>query len=265
MERQQVLDLQDTARRVPEPHARRIRAEADGRMIEDIVRRQGVPHATAQRSVAAWRQGTLGPGIELITDHDGTILVGDVLRDPQQYIGMTLPDPHEGPDYGYGKAIIMPSEYDPGRVFIHSFAHGGRCYDMKHNLHSAEALLREASVDGLADAASLIGDRLDFSAVFKATEAADPKSAAVLATLALLRTTFLDANGETPRWFRAREIREILDKVVEARDAAKRAGAASTDLVIQQAAGFIEVIEGLTGKSDRNPTTRAIGKALVGL
>jgi len=120
-----------------------------------------VPFPTARRRVAAWRHGILSPCIELVTDHLGTILVRDILLDPQRYVGVTLCDPYEGPDYGYDKAQIMVSQHEPGRVFIHSFAHGGGTYDLKHDVHSAEAALRAAPVEGIADTLCDVVDSSD--------------------------------------------------------------------------------------------------------
>jgi hypothetical protein len=150
-ERQQVEDAKAAMRRALEPQAQSIRAAVDNKLAEDIVRREGVPFATGVRRVAAWRRGILSPCIELVSDHLGTILVRDILLNRQRYLGVTLCDPYEGPNYGYDKAKIMASQHEPGRVFIHSFAHGGGTYDLKHDVHSAEAALKAAPVEGLAD------------------------------------------------------------------------------------------------------------------
>jgi hypothetical protein len=64
-------------------------------------------------------------------------------------------------------------------------------------------------------AASLIKVELDFPAIFKATEAQDSKAAGIVSAITLLRNTFGD--GDTS-WFRARDIRDILDKGERARD-----------------------------------------------
>jgi hypothetical protein len=160
-ERQQIQDAKAVMRRALEPQAQAIRAAFDNKLAEDIVRREGVPLATALRRVAAWRRGVLTPCIELITDHLGTILVRDVLLDPQRFVGETLCDPYEGPEYGCDKAQIMVSQRESGRVFIHSFAHGGATHDLKHDVHSAEVALTAAPVDGIADTLCDIVDASD--------------------------------------------------------------------------------------------------------
>jgi hypothetical protein len=160
-ERRQIEDMKGAIRRALEPQAQAIRAAADNKLAEDIVSREGVPFASARRRVAAWRRGILGPCIELVTDHLGTILVRDILLDAQRYVGVTLCDPYEGPDYGYDKAQIMVSQYEPGRVFIHSFAHGGGTYDLKHDVHSAEVALRVVPVERIADTLCDVVDACD--------------------------------------------------------------------------------------------------------
>jgi hypothetical protein len=107
-------------------------------------------------------------------------------------------------------------------------------------------------------AASLIGVQLDFDTVFKATEAQDIKAAGIVTALHLLNKTF----GE--KWFRARDIRTILDQGDLARATFPRAGA-NNEAAIRVATAFLEMVEELTGKRNRNPITKVIGKALVGI
>ena len=54
--------------------------------------------------------------------------VAQVLTSPDEYIGQTLSDPFEGPDYGTGKAIIF--RRPDSSLFINSFAHGGMTYEL---------------------------------------------------------------------------------------------------------------------------------------
>ena len=107
-------------------------------------------------------------------------------------------------------------------------------------------------------AASLIGVELNFDTVFKATEAQDSKAAGIVTALHLLKNTF----GE--KWFRARDIRTILDKGELARATFLRTGV-NNEAAIRAAAAFLEMVEELTGKRNRNPITKVIGKALVGI
>jgi hypothetical protein len=106
--------------------------------------------------------------------------------------------------------------------------------------------------------ASLIGVELNFDTVFKATEAQDSKAAGIVTALYLLKNTF----GE--KWFRARDIRAILDQGELARATFLRTGVNSED-AIRVAAAYLEMVEELTGKRNRSPITKIIGKALVGI
>jgi hypothetical protein len=107
-------------------------------------------------------------------------------------------------------------------------------------------------------AASLIGVELDFDTVFKATEVQDSKAAGIAAALHLLMNTF----GE--KWFRARDIRTILDKGELARATFLRSGV-NNDAAIRAATAFLELVEELTGKRNRSPITNVIGKTLAGI
>jgi hypothetical protein len=107
-------------------------------------------------------------------------------------------------------------------------------------------------------AASLIGVDLNFDTVFKATEAQDSKAAGIVTALHLLNNTF----GE--KWFRARDIRTILDQGALARATFLRTGV-NNEAAIRVAAAFLEMVEELTGKRNGIPITNIIGKALVGI
>ena len=65
------------------------------------------------------------------------VTVGDVLADPDRFVGATLADPLEGVDYGRGKAKVM--QRPDGTLWIRSFAHGRTTYELKHDAASIEA------------------------------------------------------------------------------------------------------------------------------
>ena len=75
--------------------------------------------------------------------------VGDVLADPDRFVGATLADPLEGVDYGRCKAKIMRRA--DGTLWINSFAHGRTTYELKHDAASIEAHLRAADPAEAAD------------------------------------------------------------------------------------------------------------------
>jgi hypothetical protein len=140
-EKQMLQVLKENQRQALEPLAQPIRAAADQRLVEDLIARTGMPRTHAIRQVQARHRGVLGPEIMLTTDYHGAVSVGQILADPEKYIGETLCDPLEGPAYGYTKAQVRRSARQPGRVFINSFAHGGATFDLTHDVHSARRLL----------------------------------------------------------------------------------------------------------------------------
>jgi hypothetical protein len=150
-EKQAVASLKATARQALEPHAQPIRAAADQKLVEDLIARGGMPRANAIRQVQARHRGVLGPDIVLTTDHHGALSVGQILAEPDKYIGETLCDPMEGPAYGYGKAQVMRSTREPDGVFIHSFAHGGATFDLRHDFNSARRRIEATPVAELGN------------------------------------------------------------------------------------------------------------------
>ena len=50
------------------------------------------------------------------------------LKDPARFVGATLADPLEGPDYGRCKAMVMRRA--DGTPWINSFAHGRTVYKL---------------------------------------------------------------------------------------------------------------------------------------
>jgi hypothetical protein len=106
--------------------------------------------------------------------------------------------------------------------------------------------------------ASLIGVELHFDHIFNATEAQDSKAAGIATALRFLKDTF----GE--KWFRARDIRAILDKGELARATFLRTGVIS-EAAVREAAAFLEMVEELIGKRTRSSITKLVGKALAGI
>ncbi len=82
-------------------------------------------------------------------DDIGVVTVAMVLADPDKFVGETLADPLEGIDYGRCKAKVMRAA--DGTLVIHTFAHGGGLYRLRHDARSATAALTLA-IAALADA-----------------------------------------------------------------------------------------------------------------
>ena len=115
----------------------RLKPEADGaraKWSEAHIRRMtasGMSQPDARAHVDSWIDGKLSGDFPLPFDNPkraGTT-VADVLATPSKYVGKTLSDPHEGPDYGRGKAIVY--QRNDGSLFINSFAHGGCRYELR--------------------------------------------------------------------------------------------------------------------------------------
>ena len=102
--------------------AAEVRTCHDRDLAAGISAKFGVPMATALRLATARHRGVLLPYMELEFDHLGTVLVANVLAEPERDVGETLADPLEGVAYGHAKAKVMKA--DDGGLLIHSFAHG---------------------------------------------------------------------------------------------------------------------------------------------
>ena len=91
---------------------------------EHIVTRTGCTMDAARRTVERQCDGVLHPDVVLPFD-DADLAgctVGNVLAEPEKFVGATLADPLEGIGYGICKAMIMRRA--DGTPWIHSFAHG---------------------------------------------------------------------------------------------------------------------------------------------
>jgi hypothetical protein len=90
-------------------------------------------------------RGILLPSIVLSFDDDDLrgCTVADVLANPSRFEEATLADSIEGPAYGVGKAKVL--RRPDGTLWINSFAHGGKAYELNFDFTAAEAALEDAS------------------------------------------------------------------------------------------------------------------------
>jgi hypothetical protein len=130
-ERSDVVGLKSEARKQLEPEAARIRVLWIDRHAKKLADRTGKSEAEARLILEQQCRGTLLPDVALPFDDPGLrgTTVGDVLADPDRYVGETLADPLKGIRYGRCKAKVLRRR--DGSVFIHSFAHGRTAYDIK--------------------------------------------------------------------------------------------------------------------------------------
>jgi hypothetical protein len=143
-EQTRVEEIKQRARAELEPRAAIIKNEADRKLAERISARDGVPFEVALRTAVARHRGLLPPGLELDFDHIGICTVRDVLADPDRFIGETLCDPLEGASYGRDKAKVFRAKTDLRRLIVHSFAHGGAVYDLRHDASTINAAIEAA-------------------------------------------------------------------------------------------------------------------------
>jgi hypothetical protein len=104
----------------------------------------------------------------------------------------------------------------------------------------------------------------DTLGVFRATEAQDSKAAGIASALRLLRQEFGSVErGSTSKdaWFRARQIREILDAGKETR-ALLRYAPMTNKAPIERAGAFLEMFAELADKPHPDPITKRISMAL---
>src|SRR5262249_35192598 len=88
--------------------------------------------------------GVLTPDLILpLDDEDAVVTVGQVLDNPDLFIGLTMMDPVDGEERCKAK-IMMGSD---GLPFIHSFAHGGGNYRLRHDGPAIRERVESATAD----------------------------------------------------------------------------------------------------------------------
>ncbi len=136
VERARLRELRATEVNRLRPEAATARAAFVKQQAARIVERSGRTLAAALRIVERQCAGILLPAVVLHFDeaeYEGAT-VGDVLADPDRFVGATLADPLEGPAYGRCKAKIM--QRSDGTLWINSFAHGRTTYELNYDAAS---------------------------------------------------------------------------------------------------------------------------------
>ena len=153
-ERHRVNEAKDASAEALGKAAAEVRTHHDRDLAASISAKFGVPMATALRLASARHRGVLLPYMELEFDHLGTVLVANVLAEPERYVGETLADPLEGVAYGRAKAKVMKA--DDGGLLIHSFAHGRGLYQLRHDVRSAKAAIAQTPANAAVEHAITI-------------------------------------------------------------------------------------------------------------
>ena len=148
-ERVQLDMMIDAQKKALAGEATRLRAAADQKIAEHLVKTTGLTIETALRQVALRHVGLLPPELELEFDDPvlGVVTVKDVMAQPSKFVDETLADPLEGVGYGRGKAIVLRGV--GGDLIIHSFAHGRTIYRLVHNEATLQALIAATGSDAV--------------------------------------------------------------------------------------------------------------------
>jgi Family of unknown function (DUF5906) len=127
-EQKQVKALVAQAKAAKSDEAERVRAEYGRPHLKALIA-AGVDEKTARKIVDRLTYDNILPDTFVLEfDTLGNVTVSEVRADPDKYVGETLSDPHEGPAYGTGKAIVYQRE--DGSFLINSQAHGGVKYTL---------------------------------------------------------------------------------------------------------------------------------------
>jgi hypothetical protein len=134
-EKATIADLKAAARERLEPEA----TAARKLWAKKFAARHGLSEEEAERIAMQAVNHILEPEFEIEFDDPelGICTVGDVLDDPDTYVGETLADPLEGVAYGRDKAKVYRQK--DGRLMINSFAHGGIKYQLVEAGEESEA------------------------------------------------------------------------------------------------------------------------------
>jgi hypothetical protein len=106
---------------------------------------QGVMPKAAKAAVERMVSGVLLPAMDLPFDDPALAgkTVGDVLADPDRYVGETLADPVEGAGYGICKAMVL--RRPDGSLIVHSYAHGQAIYRLCYDADGLRDVLAKVS------------------------------------------------------------------------------------------------------------------------
>lgn len=145
-EQARIYTILSNAKIKSEPEAAPLRKAADRKLAKRIAERTGTSEEAALAHLRQRHNGILTTEIELFLD-DGTVTtVGEILDNPDRYIGVTMADPLEGPDYGHSKAKVVAADGD-GVLLINSFAHGGALYRCCLDYDRVASIIRDLSAN----------------------------------------------------------------------------------------------------------------------
>ncbi len=142
-EKRQVRRIVDEAKKSTRPEMDRVAREYWERRVTELVERDGVDRAAAEREVtAAMFVGELGPN-QMVMVEDKWVRVADILAAPGRFHNCNCRDPLE-PDYGSDTVGIIYAD-NPDRVTIYSYAHGGRTFVLVADIGNVGSFAEELS------------------------------------------------------------------------------------------------------------------------
>jgi hypothetical protein len=151
LEQAQLKELQAKAAFALDAERVRVRTAWLAQRTTELATRCGITEQAARRIAIKHADGVLLPVVELTFANPaiGTVTVGDVLADPDKYIGEPLADPWEGPSYGRQTAKVL--RRPDGSIFINSFAHGGQTFELKLDAEAIGKILAQTNASDVVD------------------------------------------------------------------------------------------------------------------
>ena len=134
------------------PGVAKVRAAyVEDKAKEIVARKPGMTMSAARQVIEHQCDGVLLPDVVLPFDDEELegCTVGDVLADPDRFVGAILADPNEGVDYGRTCAKIL--RRSDGSIFINSFAHGGIIYHLKLDAAAVRSAVEAATKDDVVE------------------------------------------------------------------------------------------------------------------
>jgi hypothetical protein len=229
-------------------------AWVEHRAARMVAFKPGISLADAKRVAEMQCQGVLLPDVELKFDDDefGTLTVGDVLRDPDRFVGATLADPVEGDAYKGGPAMVARRR--DGTIVVHSFSHGRSVYEMKYDA-AAVRMAVEA-----AEAGNAIATFVELAAVadLNAVEETELRDLAIERSGSSAKARAVNAMVKAAKKKRADEHarQESERRAAERSDPRPEVAAPEDDAPWQPVMGAIN--EALNSSRDEKPPARDI-------
>jgi hypothetical protein len=151
IEQSRLKELQVKAAFALKAECTRVRTAWLEQRTTEIAVQCGITEQAARAIATKHADGVLLPAVEL-TFHDrviGLATVGDVLADPDKYVGKALADPLEGVEKGRQGAMVL--RRPDGSIFINSFIHGSQRFELKYDFGAISKILTRTAANEAVD------------------------------------------------------------------------------------------------------------------